>query len=268
MSGALLLLPLLALSAQPDEPAPSAEAEAAPAETNRGGLGTMIEPPAGPVDPGVIEGRVRPGFNADLPDETRQDNPGAVRAPPPSAFPTDQIPIPDRWRLIQNLGLVVEDPLDPYNQNTYKGDRPICTNSDTDRARRQALRDAAAAAGTEPPYGSARCLTPRFLGLECDNWFFIANAISDTVIEPRTFPIPVGVQTTQDPDRLDVFGARSFSIWEVNANNTIALVWDSGTLIDQTIAAWGHDASAHPWVNRLEDRLTTLGPWVAEKPTG
>ncbi len=26
------------------------------------------------------------------------------------------------------------------------------------------------------------------------------------MIEPRTFPIPVGVQTTEDPDRLDVFG--------------------------------------------------------------
>ena len=206
MSGGLLLLPLLALTAQPDEPAATPAAETPQDETARGGLGTMVEPPAGPVDPGVIEGRMRPGFNADLPDETRQDNPGAVRAPPPSAFPTDQIPIPDRWRLIENLGLVVEDPLDPYNQNTYKGDRPICTNSDTDRARRQALRDAAAAAGTEPPYGSARCLTPRFLGLEGDNWFFIANAISDTVVEPRTFPIPVGVQTTQDPDRLDVFG--------------------------------------------------------------
>ena len=206
MSSALLLLPLLALAAPADDPAASPAAETPPAETRVGGLGTMVESPAGPVDAGVIEGRVRPGFNADLPDETRQDNPGAVRAPPPSAFPTDQIAIPDRWRLIQNLGLVVEDPLDPYNQTTYKGDRPICTNSDTDRARRQALRDAAAAAGTEPPYGSAQCLTPRFLGLEGDNWFFIANAISDTVVEPRTFPIPVGVQTTQDPDRLDVFG--------------------------------------------------------------
>jgi hypothetical protein len=31
-------------------------------------------------------------------------------------------------------------------------------------------------------------------------------AVSDTIIEPRTFPIPVGVQTTDDPDRNDVFG--------------------------------------------------------------
>ncbi|MCL6251492.1 hypothetical protein M3P36_10620 [Altererythrobacter sp. KTW20L] len=166
----------------------------------------MIEPPAGPVDPGVLEGRTRPGFNADLPDQMRQDNPGAVRAPPPSAFPTDQIAIPDRWRLIENLGLVVENPLDPYNQNTYKGDRPICPNNAEDNERRRLLREAAAERGEEPPYGSAVCRTPAFLGLSSDKWFFIVNAISDTVIEPRTFPIPVGVQTTQDPDRLDVFG--------------------------------------------------------------
>ncbi|HSG57808.1 MAG TPA: hypothetical protein VLA45_20340 [Paracoccaceae bacterium] len=203
MSAGLVLLPLLTLAAQPEElpppPPPALEAE-------QDGLGTMIEPPSGPIDPGVIEGRVRPGYVEGLPEEQRQDNPGAVRAPPPSAFPVDQIAIPDRWRLIQNLGLVVEDPLDPYNQNTYKGDRPICTNQPEDNERRRLLREAAEARGEEPPYGSAVCRTPAFLGLHSDHWFFIANAISDTVIEPRTFPIPVGVQTTQDPDRLDVFG--------------------------------------------------------------
>ncbi len=220
MSAGLALLPLLALAAQPQEPASLPEAgqpesglvEGGPVDGPvqggpvEGGLGTAIEPPRGPVDPGVIEGRTRPGYVGDLPDEVVQDNPGAVRAPPPSAFPTDQLAIPDRWRLVENLGLVVEDPLDPYHQNTYKGDRPICTNSDEDNARRRALREAAAAAGTEPPYGSAVCRTPRFLGLEGDNWFFIANAISDTVVEPRTFPIPVGVQTTERPGSLDVFG--------------------------------------------------------------
>jgi hypothetical protein len=28
-----------------------------------------------------------------------------------------------------------------------------------------------------------------------------------------------------------------------------------------TIAAWGHDAQAPDWVNALEDRFTTSGPW-------
>lgn len=128
------------------------------------------------VDPEVLEGRRRPGFNAPLPERLTQDNPGAVRAPPPEAFPVDQIPIPDRWRLIETLGVVKERWFDPYNQNTLKGDRPI-----------------------------NRAKVP-WLPIKGDDWFFVANAISDTVFEPRTFPIPVGVQTTVRPDSLDVFG--------------------------------------------------------------
>jgi hypothetical protein len=129
-----------------------------------------------PVDPGIIEGRERPGYTAPLPDKIEQNNEGAIRAPPPQAFPTDQLPIPDRWRLIESLGLVRENLLDPYNQNTYKGDRPI-----------------------------SRAKVP-WLPIKGDDWFFVANLISDSVYEPRTFPIPVGVQTTEDPDRNDVFG--------------------------------------------------------------
>lgn len=129
-----------------------------------------------PVDPGIIEGRERPGYTAPLPERIEQNNEGAVRAPPPQAFPAEQVPIPDRWRLIQSLGLVKENLLDPYNQNTLKGDRPI-----------------------------NRAKVP-WLPIKEDDWFFVANLISDTVYEPRTFPIPVGVQTTEDPDRNDVFG--------------------------------------------------------------
>ena len=134
------------------------------------------------VDNQIIEGRERPGFNAPLPDRVEQDNPGAVRAPPPQAFSPDQVPIPDRWRLIDAVTDIEGNPviresiLDPYNQNTYKGDRPI-----------------------------NREKVP-WLPITGDDWFFVLNAISDTVYEPRTFPIPVGIQTTQDPDRLDVFG--------------------------------------------------------------
>jgi len=131
------------------------------------------EAPA-PVDDESIEGRRRPGFNDPLPEAVTQDNPGAVRAPPPEAFPTDQIPVPDRWRLAESLGLVQPRWFDPYNQNTFKGDRPL----DPEK-------------------------WPLITG---HDWFFAANLVSDTVIEPRTFPIPVGVQTTQRPGSLDVFG--------------------------------------------------------------
>lgn len=142
----------------------------------------------------LIDGRRRPGLEKDLPDPVVQENIGAVRAPPPEAFPTDQFPVPDRWRLIESLGVVKENWFDPYNQNTYKGDRPICIPSEEEQERRAQL-------------GLPRCKTPKFLGLKAkDEWFFVVNAISDTVVEPRSFPIPVGVQTTERPDSLDVFG--------------------------------------------------------------
>jgi hypothetical protein len=118
-----------------------------------------------PTDQAPLEGRKRPGRAEELPPPVTQSNPGAVRAPPPEAFPTDQIPVPDRWRLIEAVG-VHSRWFDPYNQNTFKGDRPI--------------------------FGH--------------DWFLALNAVSDTVIEPRSFPIPVSVQTTSRPGSLDTFG--------------------------------------------------------------
>jgi hypothetical protein len=151
-------------------------------------------PPGSNADDPLLEGRRRPGIEQrDLPDPVTQENVGAVRAPPPEAFPFDQIPVPDRWRLVETLGIRNERWFDPYNQNTYKGDRPICIPTDEERERRE--RE-----------GLPKCRTPKFLGLEGDDWFFVVNAISDTVLEPRTFPIPVGVQTTENPDSNDVFG--------------------------------------------------------------
>ncbi|MGB3710592.1 MAG: hypothetical protein WA985_02770 [Erythrobacter sp.] len=170
---ALSFLPLVVL-AQPVEPPPPPPPP--PDGEAPEGLNQTQRTDPEPVDPAIIEGRERPGYTDPLPDPIEQENEGAIRAPPPQAFPTDQVPIPDRWRLIEGLGLVEEDILDPYNQNTYKGDRPI--NPD------------------KVPW----------LPITGDDWFFIANLISDTVYEPRTFPIPVGIQTTEDPDRLDVFG--------------------------------------------------------------
>lgn len=132
----------------------------------------------GDADETIIEGRRRPGVpQSDLPEPVTQENIGAVRAPPPQAFPTDEFPVPDRWRIVETLGLVRENYLDPYHQNTLKGDRPI-------------------------PLGDL----PDWLPLNGDDWFFVVNATSDTVIEPRSFPTPVGVQTTDRPNSLDTFG--------------------------------------------------------------
>src|SRR5271168_1114783 len=102
--------------------------------------------------------RQRPGKKKSYPPPIEQNNEGAVWAPPPEAFPTDQIPVPDRWRLIDELeGTPIANWYDPYNQNSLKADRPI-----------EGYQD----------------------------WFFNLSAISDTVVEPRAFPLPTGIQTT------------------------------------------------------------------------
>lgn len=176
----------------PPPPAPEGPPVAGDATPTEQPAEELIPPPP-PVDwqevikddpvTQIIEGRRRPGYRPDLPDALSQDNVGALRPPPPQAFPgmEDQLPVPDRWRLIETLGVVKERWFDPYNQNTYKGDRAI------DRSK------------------------VKWLPIKGDDWFIVANAVSDTVFEPRTFPIPVGVQTTERPGSLDVFGKdRSF----------------------------------------------------------
>jgi hypothetical protein len=151
-------------------------------------------PPEFPAEEGLLEGeRRRPGVpDSELGDRVVHDNPGAIRSPPPEAFTQDHVPIPDRWRLVETLGIVRENYYDPYNQNTLKGDRPLCTPA-------LARIDARHAA-------TLGCRIFRRLGLEGDDWFFVGSAVSDTIIEPRSFPIPVGVQTTNEPGSNDVFG--------------------------------------------------------------
>jgi hypothetical protein len=128
------------------------------------------EEASGEIDPALapIEGRRRPGMTGpNLPDATEQTNKGAVSPPKAGDFPRDFVPIPDRWRLVETLGLTKSRWQDPYHQNTLKGDRPICGTHD------------------------------KFLEL---------SLISDTVVEPRSFPQPVGVQTTERPGNNDTFG--------------------------------------------------------------
>ncbi|XVO20959.1 MAG: hypothetical protein HEQ18_09055 [Sphingorhabdus sp.] len=168
---------LAAVGVTPEPTAADAQVmDAAPVEAETSLPKKSKGDPLAEPDNGIIEGRKRPGYQPRLPDKVTQDNIGAVRPPPPEAFPTDEFPIPDRWRLIQSLGLVKERWFDPYNQNTYKGDRPI-----------------------------NRAKVP-WLPIKANDWFFVASAVSDTVVEARTFPIPVGVQTTERPGNLDIFG--------------------------------------------------------------
>ena len=84
--------------------------------------------------------------------------------------PVDQvgefIPLPDRWRIMQALDFKYPW-YDPYNQNVWKADLPIRPGED---------------------------------------WFFSYLGISDTIIEPRSVPAPVGITSTDDPDENNIFG--------------------------------------------------------------
>ncbi|MEQ8741683.1 hypothetical protein [Parasphingorhabdus sp.] len=182
---------------------------------------SIIEPSASPdpletdvealnADEALLDGRRRPGVQKQLPDPVTQFNPGAVNAPPPEAFPTDEFPVPDRWRIMQSLcpakggdesiytlfGALrnnCQSTLNPYAQNVLKGDKPIPADK-----------------------------KPGFL--KGDDWFFVANVISDTVIEPRSFPIPVGVQTTERPNSLDVFGRSGSEVYAQTFITGFALI--------------------------------------------
>jgi hypothetical protein len=177
-------------SAAPEEaPAPPV-AETAPADTGTPAPDALAVP--GSIDPGatvadpMIDGRRRPGYVTELPAPVTQNNVGAVSAPPPEAFPTDQFPIPDRWRLVTALcpdknfvGIqaACHSRFDPYHQNPLKADVPIQLDK-----------------------------KPFFLPITGDDWFFGINAISDTVVEPRSFPTPVADQTSSNPGAIDTFG--------------------------------------------------------------
>ncbi|HEX4177076.1 MAG TPA: hypothetical protein VHY57_01515 [Rhizomicrobium sp.] len=119
-----------------------------------------------PATQDSTDGRAIPGPLRNYERPVLQNNEGAVQAPPPEAFPDEWIPVPDRWRIVDALGIGGQW-WDPYNQNVIKGDRPILGTND---------------------------------------WFMDLTGVSDSVAEIRSFPTPVGVQTTQNPGSLDVFG--------------------------------------------------------------
>ena len=74
----------------------------------------------------VAQLRRRPGEPPPEPYREPEADPDALPRPDIRApnLPKDFIPVPDRWRLMEAVG-VNEKWWDPYNQNTLKGDRPL-----------------------------------------------------------------------------------------------------------------------------------------------
>lgn len=107
--------------------------------------------------------RRRPGHPVREYIEREDQNPNNIDPAPIDAV-GEFIPVPDRWRLMETLGF--KHPwYDPYNQNIWKGDKPINE----------------------------------------DEWFLSLLAISDTVLEPRSVPTPVGPQASANPGSVDIF---------------------------------------------------------------
>jgi hypothetical protein len=144
-------------------------------------LGVVVAAAMGPAH--AQERRI-PGKIPPAEVEVTKPLPGAILrriAPPRNRDPAkiDGISVPDRWRLIESLG-VKESVADPYNRNPLKGDRPVFGN----------------------------------------DWFVNLSVISDTVYEPRSVPTPVGVQSTDRINSVDLFG--DVNQWVFNQNLIIS----------------------------------------------
>ena len=135
---------------------------------------------------------VRPSGEADEPSRRRlrRQRPGERPRPtteeyqaPAPALPHDVIAIPDRWRLVEALG-VHERWWDPFHQNTLKADRPI--------------------------WG--------------DDWFVNLLVVSDSVVEARRIPTPVGLQANKSGGKLDAFGKGEQLLLNQNLITSISLI--------------------------------------------
>jgi hypothetical protein len=105
-------------------------------------------------------------------------------APAPAGVDQDRIAIPDRWRLLETLDVVNESYIDPFNQNTLKADRPI--------------------------FGR--------------DWFLNVLLVSDSLVEARRIPTPVGMQAEQSPGRIDQFADPDQTTFNENIISSFSLI--------------------------------------------
>jgi SH3-like domain-containing protein len=137
------------------------------------------------AEPGVARGRPQ---GAPLEPRLPLIDPQLV--PPPIAAyqrPND-VPVRDRWRILQSAKILPYDPLDPYNPNVLKGDLPV-------------LQDK---------------LGP--------DWFFNLGIISDTLFESRRVPTPVSAQTSIAPGQNFVLGQGRQGVFAQTVAVNLALI--------------------------------------------
>ena len=108
-------------------------------------------------------------------------------APPPANAPGESLPVDDRWRILKSLGLMPYRTWDPYNPNVLKGDLPLASG---------------------PLKG----------------WFVNLSAVSDTVLEWRRLPTPVGAQATNASGAPGPFVGGKQSLFSETAIFSVSLI--------------------------------------------
>lgn len=108
--------------------------------------------------------------------------------PPTPMMKRESVSLPDRWRIIDTLGFKFPW-YDPYNHNVWKGDKPF-----------------------EPfaKWGS--------------DWFLALSGISDTLVESRRLPTPVGLQSSDRPGAVDLFGRSKQNVFVETAILSIGVI--------------------------------------------
>ena len=108
--------------------------------------------------------------------------------PPTPMMKRESVSLPDRWRIIDTLGFKFPW-YDPYNHHVWKGDKPF-----------------------EPfaKWGS--------------DWFLALSGISDTLVESRRLPTPVGLQSSDRPGAVDLFGRSKQNVFVETAILSIGVI--------------------------------------------
>lgn len=159
LSAGLTTLQAMDGTAQAEEP--QVEDDTPAIEWQRPGGRRQV--PQSPPPTGREEGRTIPQSEVETAEEIGERLSRVEKA---DYLDYEVIPIPDRWRLANTLGMVEPRWWDPYHQNTLKADRPIFGTQD---------------------------------------WFVDLQLVSDTTVEPRRIPTPVGAQVNAEPNSLDIF---------------------------------------------------------------
>ena len=167
-------LALLSLSAFASEHGASAHGASAPGASKQGANAPATPPAKAGLPPASAFCAPAPRTERRRPGGRTAGGAPRIEYELPACDPTRITPypaamelgpaMPDRWVIVQALGYK-EQIWNPYEgHNPIKGDLPI--------------------------WG--------------DDWFFSITAVSDTLVEPRRFPVPVGVATTDRPASLDL----------------------------------------------------------------